>query len=280
MIPSEDVDSPPQSAALPPTQTQSVAEIDSAVPNNQIKELTQTIISAFTGRLRSEIQNQGGDLTTASIEKLCIEFDRKQEALEIAFRQCFKEYARILRNGTFDHTRDAPFDRLIVNTFASLFDPVRINEDGEKAVTRHVLPGFFIALNKMISPEAMDGLQARSLIIFQRFDNGEEGELDWARVYNDPESHEVCLNALVMLGPHFENIKKRQEWFLPLVNSNIAINSGWELSESGFHNLINEMFSGLRESLTNAESRKKLETQFGGTTCAELDGIFDKIDHG
>jgi hypothetical protein len=261
-----------------PAPTTTVA-IDATV-KDQSHVLAQTVISTFTDRLKAEAQKRGGHLSVVDIEELSLEFDRKREALEVVFQQSFEQYVRVRERAAFDHARKFPFDRVIVNTFAGLFDQERIVEDGPRAVTRLVLPGFFMALDKMIGPDAMEEFQARSRVIVERLSDGQESELDWEKIYADPESQKICFDALVTFVPYFEDIKKRLEWFLPLVNGNLASNSDWELSESGFHNLVGEMFSELRDALTDAEARVDLEAQYGGVTCFELDRAFERMDQG
>ncbi len=247
---------------------------------DQGKVLAQTVISTFTDRLKTEAQKRGGYLTVGDIDQLSREFDRKREALEAVFQQSFEQYVHVRERAAFDHARQFPFDRVIVNTFANLFDQDRVAEDGPRAVTRHVLPGFFIALDKMIGPEAMEVYQARSRAIVQRLSKGPESELDWAEIYADPESKKVCFDALVTFAPYFEDLIKRQEWFLPLVNNNLASDSEWELSEGGFQNLVGEMFIDLRDELADPDARKTLEQHYGGVKCFELDRTFERMDHG
>ena len=269
---------PTPTPIVKPTPPSTVTEGETVKDQSHV--LAQTVISTFTDRLKTEANKRGGHLTVADIEELSLEFDRKREALEVVFQQSFEQYVRVRERAAFDHARKFPFDRVIVNTFADLFDQERIAEDGPRAVTRLVLPGFFMALDKMIGPDAMEEFQARSRVIVERLSDGRESELDWEQIYADPESQKVCFDALVTFAPYFEDIKKRLEWFLPLVNGNLAANSDWELSESGFHNLVGEMFSELRDELTDAEARVDLEAQYGGVTCFELDRAFERMDQG
>lgn len=253
---------------------------DDIVAMDQSRVLAQTVISTFTNRLKAEASKCGGQLATEDIDQLAQEFEHKREALETVFQESFQSYFHIRERAAFDHARNFPFDRIIVNTFAKLFDQDRVAEDGPRAVTRYVLAGFFMALEKMIGPEAMEVYQERSRIIVYRVSGGDENELDWAKIYAYPDSKELCFDALVAFAPYFADIHKRQEWFLPIVNNNLAANSSWVLTEGGFHNLIGEMFSELRDALADPETRQTLEQNYGGATCFELDRAFDQMDQG
>ncbi|MFP6712244.1 MAG: hypothetical protein VB913_11175 [Rhodospirillales bacterium] len=245
---------------------------------DQSKALAQTVISAFTDRLKDEAQKRGGYLTIGDIDQLSREFDRKREALETVFQQSFEQYVHIRERAAFDHARRFPFDRVIVNTFAALFNQDRVAKDGPKAVTRRVLPGFFMALDKMIGPNAMEDYQARCRKIVARLSPGDESDFDWLTLYADLESKKVCFDALVTFAPYFEDIKKRQAWFIPIVNNDLRANEDWELTEDGFLNLTDEMFSDLRAELADAGLRKMLEKTYSGVTCFELDRAFEKMD--
>ncbi|MBT4589463.1 MAG: hypothetical protein HN884_09395 [Rhodospirillaceae bacterium] len=279
-------DAPEPTPAPPSVSAPAETTVPEALPTNDVgtknqsKVLAQAVVSTFTDRLKEEAEKRGGYLTVGDIDQLSQQFDRKREALEEVFQQSFEQYVRIRERAAFDHARKYPFDRVIVNTFAHLFDRHRVAEDGPRSVTRHVLPGFFMALDKMIGPEAMEGYQARSRVIVHRLSKGEESELDWAEIYAEPESKKVCFDALVDFAPYFEDIKKRQEWFLAIANNNLAPENDWELTEGGFNNLVGEMFSSLRDELADPDSRKVLEEKYGGVTCFELDRIFEKMDMG
>ncbi len=262
---------PPQEAEPEPSPVNGVAAKD------QSRALAQTVISTFTDRLKAEAEKRGGYLTVGDIDQLSREFDRKREALEIVFQQSFEQYVQIRERAAFDHSRKFPFDRVIVNTFATLFSQSTIEKDGAAAVTRRVLPGFFIALDKMIGPDAMEEYQARCRIIVNRLSKGEESALDWLTLYADPEAKKVCFDALVTFAPYFEDMKKRAEWFLPLVNNNLSADEDWELNESGFKNLVGKMFADLADELADPETRTILEETYSGVTCFELDRVFEKM---
>ena len=95
-------------------------------------------------------------MTVGDIDQLSREINRKRDALETVFQQSFEQYALVRERATFDHARQFAFDRVIVDTFAKLFSQERVDQDGAAAVTRGVLPGFFMALDKMIESDATE----------------------------------------------------------------------------------------------------------------------------
>ena len=166
---------------------------------------------------------------------------------------------------------------MIVNSFAHLFDRQRTTEDGPNAVTRRVLPGFFLAIDKMIGPESMEEFQERCRKIVARLSAGDETAFNWELIYADKEGQEVCLDALVTFAPYFEDIDHRRDWLIPMVNNQLDAEDNWELTEGGFDNLVDALFSDLRDRLADSSRRFELETRYGGVTCFELDRVFEKI---
>ncbi len=129
--------------------------------NALFQALAQTVVSTFTDRLKLEAQRHGGYLTVSDISQLAEEFDRKRGHLEKVFQQSFEQVARARERAVFDHVRAYPFDRLIVNTFEELFARERAAADGADAVTRRVLPGFFLSMDMMVGKDMVEEFQDR-----------------------------------------------------------------------------------------------------------------------
>ncbi|MCD6073679.1 MAG: hypothetical protein K0Q70_562 [Rhodospirillales bacterium] len=241
--------------------------------------LVETIIGTFTERLKSEVAKRGGRLYTEDIDRIALELDGKRAQLEAVFRKTFETYVQARERAAFDHAREFPFDRLIVNTFAELFTPKRAELDGDDRVTRKVLPGFFMALDRMLPPERLAEYQERCRKILARIDGGDENVLDWRALYADPDANILLLDALVALVPHFEAYEKRRNWFLPLVNDNLQKNESdnWELSPRGFINLTMAMFSPLRNELRDIAGRSRMVERYGPADCQNLQRIIDKM---
>jgi hypothetical protein len=241
--------------------------------------LVETIVGTFTERLKSEVAKRGGRLTAADIDRIAQELDGKRAQLEAVFRKTFESYVQARERAAFDHAREFPFDRLIVNTFAELFSPKRAELDGDDRVTRKVLPGFFMALDRMLPPERLAEYQERCRAIVGRIAGGDENVLDWRLLYADPEANVLLIDALAALVPHFEAYEKRRLWFLPLVNDNLQKDGtdDWELSPRGFINLTLAMFLPLRNELRDITGRARMVERYGPADCQNLQRILDKM---
>jgi len=241
--------------------------------NALAEALAQTVVSTFTDQLKLEAQRHGGFLTVNDISQLSEKFDRKRGQLERVFQQSFEQVARAHERASFDHVRAYPFDRLIVSTFEVLFNPERAAADGPDAVTRRVLPGFFLSMDMMIGKDMVREFQERCQAIVARLSQGQEQSFNWQILYDDREAKDCCLDALVAFAPYFEDWEKRRDWYLPLVNGNLDASDDWELTEGGFSNLAGVMFSHLKSGLDNPRTRAALEKRHGRSPCVQLDLI-------
>jgi len=275
---------PQASKASPPQSPTSSAVAASAAPQGgesiaaHSRLLVETIIGTFTERLKSEVAKRGGRLYTEDIDRIAQELDGKRAQLEAVFRKTFETYVQARERAAFDHAREFPFDRLIVNTFAELFTPKRAELDGDDRVTRKVLPGFFMALDRMLPPERLAEFQERCRKVLARI-GGDENVLDWRALYADADANVLLIDALAALAPHFEAYEKRRNWFLPLVNDNLQKdgNDDWELSPRGFINLTLAMFSPLRNELRDIAGRSRMVERYGPADCQNLQRIIDKM---
>jgi len=269
--PSQSRSPAPAAAAPSPPGTESVAA--------HSRLLVATIIGTFTERLKSEVAKRGGRLYTEDIDRIAQELDGKRAQLEAVFRKTFETYVQARERAAFDHAREFPFDRLIVNTFAELFSPQRAERDGENRVTRKVLPGFFMALDRMLPPERLAEFQDRCRKILARIDGGDENVLDWRSLYAEPDANVLLIDALAALVPHFEAYEKRRNWFLPLVNDNLQTDGtdDWQLSPRGFINLTLALFAPLRNELRDIAGRARLVERYGPADCQNLQRILDKM---
>ena len=241
--------------------------------------LAQTIVSTFTDQLKLEAQRHGGFLTVSDISQLSEKFDRKRGQLEKVFQQSFEQFVRARERAVFDHARAYPFDRLIVNTFEELFLQERARSDAGDAVTRRVLPGFFLSMDMMIGKDMVEEFQERCRKIVARLSRGQEQSFNWQMLYDDMEAKDVCLDALVAFAPYFEDWPKRRDWFLPLINGNLDAADDWELTAGGFANLIGTMFWGLNSGLADTQARAALEKRHGRNPCVQLDLILVKLSN-
>lgn len=259
-----------------PAQAPAPAPASGAV-GTHARMLAQTILDTVTEKLKSEAWRRGGQLDIDDIERIAAELKAKQAQLEAVFRQTFEQYVQARERAAFDHARQFPFDRLIVNTFAHLFSAERAKADGTDQVTRKVLPGFFLAIDKMLPPEKLEEFQERCRQILKTLSGDNEQQTDWTKLYNDAEAKDLLIDALCVFAPYFEALERRKHWFLPLVNDNLQPGENWNLTDRGFYNLALAMFAPLQRALTEKHARDILDDKLGVSETLKLQRAVQEI---
>jgi hypothetical protein len=252
------------------------------------RALAETVVSSFVNRLTSEAQRKGGWLSVQDLQNLNQEFIQKTEALQVIFEKSFEDYFITRERAVWMQERKYPFDRLIVKTFSH-----RLPGESELtlktgAVSRRALPGFFMAMNMMLGMDTVEELQERVRKIVSRVRSGRQDEFSWNDIYAAPEAREVTLDALVTMAPYFDDLERRSQWFITMIDGNLvpidperpdaAEESEWEMTELGFLGMVHGLFSELRKALAGKNSRSELVKRHGAETCKALATTLRKID--
>jgi len=251
-------------------------------PSARARAIAETLIGSFTDRLVSEARRLGGFLTIADLERLGDDLRGKADALQLVFEQSFEDYVRARERAVQDQARRFPFDRLIVHGFAHLFGDG--GTDDPDRVTRKVLPGFFMAMDKMLGEEPAEAFQAKTRAIVERLAPGANAEPDWETLYADAEARGLALDALLAMAPYFEDFVKRRDWFLALVNGHLTAplagdpDPDWELSPRGFERLTDALFADLRAALADTNVRAQLIKRHDGVTVFEAGRALERMD--
>lgn len=243
--------------------------------------VANTMIGHFATRLEVEARRAGGALSAEAIRALAERFMaeeavRFRPTLQRSWDSCTK--AREARQ--WESTRRNPFDRILAKPFAHLF-PARQGDDGEQGVlSRRLLPGFHLAVDKMIGPALFEQCQRKSQAILERHRRS-GGGYDWDAIHADAETHALTSDVLVVVAHYFGNFERRREWFVALVNSHLAPVAAdvpdihWRLTEHGFSELMRALFADLAARL--AAEPGKLRKRYGEQTVETVEGFFRRL---
>jgi hypothetical protein len=243
--------------------------------------VANTMIGHFATRLEVEAQRAGGSLSADAIRALAERFMAEEAArfrptLQRSWDSCTK--AREARQ--WESARRNPFDRILAKPFAHLFPPRQGDDGGQGVLSRRMLPGFHLAVDKMIGPALFEQCQRKSQAILERHRHS-GGGYDWYAVHADPETHALTSDVLVVVAHYFGNFERRRDWFMGVVNSHLAgVAAGapdahWQLTEHGFAELMRALFADLaaRMAVDGAGLRKR----YGEQTVETLQGFFHRL---
>lgn len=244
--------------------------------------IANTMIGHFATRLEVEATRAGGSLSAEAIRALAERFlaeeaGRFRPALQRSWDACTK--AREARQ--WESARRNPFDRILAKPFAHLFPP-RQGDDGRQGVlSRRMLPGFHLAVDKMIGPALFEQCQRKSQAILERHRQS-GGGYDWNGIHADPETHALTSDVLVVVAHYFGNFERRRDWFMAVVNSNLAAvpaaapDAHWQLTGHGFAELMRALFADLGARLRADEAA--LRKRYGDQTVETVEAFFRRLE--
>ena len=240
------------------------------------RAIAETMVGSFLERMKAEAQRKGGTLTLTDIEALDLEFEQKTAALQELLEQSFQDYLRAHALGKRPERRHSPFDRLIVTPIEHLF-PRRDPIPTKPALSRRILPGFFMAVSMMIGADAIEDYRKKAKDIFDRIGAAATGDAGWKPFLADAGAQRLLADSLIGMAVHFANPDKRATWFMAVINNHLSpphaepgIASTWRLGRPAYERMIDALFSDLMATVGNAKAREALTRRFGPETCASI----------
>lgn len=271
--------SPPKPTPAPSARTGEPA----TTPKAKSRAMAETFVESFCDRLIQAANKKGGVLTVNDLQAMSEEFHTKTVALQAVFERSFEDYVHARERASLAQKRNFPFDRVMVHTFEHLF--AREDELTETSVSRRILPGFFMAMGKMLGPEVSESFQERCRKIVARLRDGREDEFGWDEVYSRPDVKELLIEAEIAIAGYFEDVPKRVAWFRTIVNNHLPPPAPdappaareWQLTDDGLRVFIRAILSDLKTELKSNEGRTRVTERHGIAACLKLTNIVNNV---
>ncbi len=160
----------------------------------------------------------------------------------------------------------------------------QMTADGE--LPRRFLPGFFLAMDKMLGEERIAEYERQCADIIERIQNERGQAFSWSDVYADQEANTLVIDPLVEIAVLFDNLERRAAWFVELVNTHLGDESDsrqhhdtgdWRLTDWTLQRLLRSMFSDLDNAYRNETLRVYIAERFGERTCATVEKVLGRI---
>ncbi|MCW8836845.1 MAG: hypothetical protein OQJ99_10845 [Rhodospirillales bacterium] len=249
--------------------------------------LAKTFVDSIIDRLVGEAIRRGGSLSVKDLGDLRGMMEGDTANLEAQITRSFRQFASARERANWDQARRYPFDRLLVKTFSHIL----LGEEGmtlsRGGLPRRFLPGFFLAITKMLGEENVERLHGRTRVIVNRLKE-KDGTVDWETVYADPDSQELVIESLVDMAPYFSVPERRKAWMEDLINSHMAATNpddrtsreteGWQFGGPAFFKLTEAMFASLNQALANHDQRKALESKLGDKAIAAARAALGELE--
>lgn len=238
------------------------------------------MIGHFATRLEVEAGKHGGSLSAAQIRALAEHFLGDEAArFQATYRRSYESCTVAREARQWESARRRPFDRILMKSFAHLFPPRQGDDGGQGVLSRRLIPGFNLAIDKMIGPALYEQCQRKSQAILDRHRSG--SAYDWARIYADPDTPALVNDVMVVMAHYFTNFERRREWFMALVNARLgqaqpgSADAAWVLTEHGFSELMHALFADLRARMV--KSADEIRKRYGEHTFEALEEFFRKL---
>ncbi len=209
---------------------------------------------------------RNGALSEAQLTAVINSFqERKAEDYADMYAQQYELCQRLWEAAQWQKARRSPFDRIIVKRFSHLF-PARTGDDGQGAtgnVSRRIIPGFIAAITKMIGPQLYEQCHKKCLAVLDRHQDESTTLPDWQAAYTDPDIRQLTNDILMVVSHYFSHFSKRRDWFMMIVNSNLAPaaetddDRNWQLTAPVFKEIMLALFEELRTSLNTDSTRMR-----------------------
>jgi len=246
------------------------------------RDIAATMIGHFTTRLEVEAAKAGGRLDAAAIRAIAERFVASgQDRFAPVFQRSWDECGKAREANHLAAARHQPFDRILMRKFAHLFPPRQGDDGGQGVLSRRLIPGFHLAVGKMIGPALFEQCQRKSQAICDRHRRS-GGAIDWERVHEDGEAVALADDVLVVVAHAFANFEHRRTWFLGLVNNRLAApaagadDAQWQLSDYGFAELMRALFADLASAV--AQRPDAMRARYGDGTFEALRDFLVRLD--
>lgn len=243
------------------------------------QQLAQLVLDDFTDQMIEMINKSTHGLTTYDIRTFLTEYKTQSFITHTpAFKSHFQHCLNLREQELFD-PRLLPFQRVLTMSFANLFPPEGALTDNTHYISRRILPGLFLALEKMVGSDLFQqGDEACHEVLNTTKDA--KGIVIWEDLCAHPYVLDAMDDLLMRLVNHFENPLKRIRWMLTIINNDLAdpndvdfegqANQDWQLDERGMINVLRHLFDNLRHRLTDQGDARALAQKYGQDTARQL----------
>lgn len=195
-------------------------------------------------------------------------------------KRCF---ARIQakRRSVDGKVRENLFGRLLVRRFSPLFIENENGSSSKEAISRRILPGFFVAVDMMLGPELVEQYQVRCQDIINRLSGGDRTRISWDDYYADPEAKKLVLDAQIKMALHFRELDKRIVWLTTLINNHVGMTpdmpSALAVTPRDTTVLLSFLFKDLSDWLSVEKGREEVFRQYGSDVFMRLAGVANRF---
>lgn len=246
-------------------------------------DLAEALYTKFMTLLVDTITEKGGTLTMDDVAEMGETFRDHLGDIKETFLHAVESYTEAREKTRVSSERGNVFHRFMVHQFENRFVNERTLRDQPLYLSRRMLPGFYNAMSMMFGPPKLERYERQAKMVVDRMRKETNGQLEWHDVYKTAEARRISIRAQIDIAKHFQDVDKRLDWFIAMINSNMIpledgrVSSGWSFTREAAEALLQELFHDLRSALASEATRQKFADELGGETVQVLDAVMKRF---
>lgn len=250
------------------------------------EQLSFGILDDYTDQLIKMVESSTHGLSIADIRAFLDTYKATHACSSQVFKTHFQTCLSRREQEIFDPWRTAPFKRMLAMRIAVLFPPEGGLDANGRFLSRRMLPGLFLALEKMAGADPFLQGHATCMAALEQI-KSRDGVIIWENLHTHPAALQAVDDLLMGLLSHFDNPMKRVVWMLTLVNNALAdpgefdfegdANRDWQLDERGLILILRHLFHDLRARLADKARVQELSRRYGETQVRQLAALLHAL---
>ncbi len=253
------------------------------------ESLSFEIMDGFVDRLVEEMARPEFVVSADQLKSLAASFKSENAPAYLAkFRDYLDQRLNRHEEEIWDQTRKRPFDRMMVKRFGHLFPGEGGLDNDKEALSRRILPGFFMSIQQMAGPELFEQCQTACKTIIKLEKTASGNRLKWREIYDNAEANELVDDIFAVVASYFEDFEKRCKWMHDIIESHLASAEDyafegetideWRLTMDHIYRLLQAMYEQIRQKLADEKGRHHIEVRYGRKSYLALEAIIRDID--
>jgi hypothetical protein len=266
-----------------PALQQRLSKEAAASVDDHADDLGEALHAKFMQLLNNKISETGGHLTPSDVEEMGEEFKIHIEDIKTAFLAAVESYTLARERSRIDSVRTHLFTRLMVRKFEHRLRDENTLKQHPEFLSRRMLPGFGIMLSMMFGKPKLASYEKRIKAVAERLSHESGGQIDWDQFYREPEIKKLALRAEIEIAQNFQNIDKRKDWMVAMINSNLIPSDDqwggaeWTFNDDAATKLLTSLFVDLRAALKNPNARQRFSETLDADTIVTLDQVAQRF---
>jgi hypothetical protein len=228
---------------------------------DKIRDLVRDANEMLLAHLISLTADKGEGLSVEELQAASKAFnDFQSDFLNQSIDDIWRNCIQTIEAARWRNNRKFHLDRLLVQSFSSLFPDYDTSTEQEIRLSRRIIPGFLAGIQQMLGDDLHAQLDKRAADLVESVTEPLTGHVLWDKVHENDTGALIVQDVLVFAARFFSDMVKRRNWMIDVVDSHMPPThdereKSWNFGDREFHILMNVIYSPLRIQISNEEGR-------------------------